>query len=130
MTADVETKREHASPHVNGLLGKIVVGSAIVLAIICGALCGAAFFAEAVGVYKVRPAPVVMGHNVSRRPITEFSVPRVDFTIQVDGSDTRVHAHVQTIREESEGSGLNFQLWRDPSSSEVDATLARFTIQA
>ena len=45
--------------------------------------------------FAVRNAPVVTGRIISREPIRQYSVPRVDFTIQIEGSDTKVHAHTQ-----------------------------------
>jgi hypothetical protein len=45
--------------------------------------------------FAVQRLPVVSGHIVARTPIREYSVPRVDFTIQIDGTDTQVHARMQ-----------------------------------
>ena len=67
----------------------------VILGIVCGLLCGAAFSIEAFHVFAVRNAPVVTGRVLSREPIREFSVPRVDFTIQIEGTETLVHAHTQ-----------------------------------
>jgi hypothetical protein len=69
--------------------GKVIFG------IICGILLGSVFSIEALHVFAVRNAPVVSGRIVSREPIKQYSVPRVDFTILIEGTDTKVHAHTQ-----------------------------------
>src|SRR5688572_23278028 len=67
----------------------------VIFAIICGVLGGLVFSIQALHVFAVRNAPVVIGHIISREPIEQYSVPRVDFTIQIEGADTKVHAHTQ-----------------------------------
>jgi hypothetical protein len=63
--------------------------------IIVGAIGGLVFSVQAFHVFAVRNAPVVTGRVVARTPIEQYSVPRVDFTIQIEGADTQVHAHTQ-----------------------------------
>jgi hypothetical protein len=65
----------------------------MIFAIIGSLVCGLIFSFEAFHVFAVRNAPIVTGHIVARSPIRQYSVPRVDFTIQIEGSDTAVHAH-------------------------------------
>ena len=67
----------------------------MIFAIVCGVICGLAFSIEAFYVFAVRNAPVVTGRVIARDPITQYLVPRVDFTIHIQESDTRVHAHTQ-----------------------------------
>lgn len=67
----------------------------VIFVIICAALAGLIFFIQAIDVLAVRNAPVVTGHIVARTPTRQYSVPRVDFTIRIDGTDTEVHAHAQ-----------------------------------
>lgn len=67
----------------------------LIFAIICGALCGLVFAVEALHVFAVRNAPIVTGRILRRDPIRQYSVPRVDFTIQIQDSDVQVHARTQ-----------------------------------
>jgi len=57
------------------------------------ALCGLVFLVQAIPVILNFRAPVVEGSVVSRKLIRLYDVlPRVDFTIQIDGKDVKVHA--------------------------------------
>ena len=57
------------------------------------ALCGAAFFIQAVPVLENYRAPVVDGTVVARKAVRVHEIlPRADFTIQIDGEDVEVHA--------------------------------------
>ncbi len=67
----------------------------VIYTIICGVLAGFVFSMQALHVFAVRNAPVVTGRIVVREPIMQYSVPRVDFTIEIEGTDTQVHAHTQ-----------------------------------
>lgn len=68
----------------------------VVFAIILGALAGLVFFVEAVqDIFAARNWPIVSGRIVAREPISQYSVPRVDFTIRIDGLETEVHARAQ-----------------------------------
>ena len=73
----------------------MVTPAKMVLVIILGAIAGTVFFLQSISRLAVRNAPIVTGHIVSREPIREYSVPRVDFTIKIDGTETEVHAHAQ-----------------------------------
>jgi hypothetical protein len=58
---------------------------------IIACLVGIVFFPpHAFQVFAVRNAPIVSGHVLSREL---YSSGKVDFTIQIDSSDTQVHAH-------------------------------------
>ena len=67
----------------------------VFFAIICGVLGGLTFSAEAFHVFAVHNAPIVTGRVLTRVPIEQYSVPRVDFTIQIVNSDIKVHAQTQ-----------------------------------
>ena len=68
----------------------------LIIAIACATIFGLVCFVEGVeDVLLVRNAPVVTGHIISRVPIRQYSVPRVDFTIRIDGTETDVHARTQ-----------------------------------
>jgi hypothetical protein len=67
----------------------------VIFAIICGFLGGLAFLFPTVDWSVARNAPIVSGHIVSREPTSWLSIPRADFTIRIDGSDTIVHARTQ-----------------------------------
>ena len=68
----------------------------IIFAIICGILggvfMGVVSFAESAHIFAVRNEPIVTGHVVAREEIKYFSMPRADFTIRIDGTQTEVHA--------------------------------------
>jgi hypothetical protein len=56
-------------------------------------LCGLIFFVQAIPVISSFRAPVVEGSVVSRELFRLYEVlPRVNFTIQIDGKDAKVHA--------------------------------------
>jgi hypothetical protein len=67
----------------------------VIFVIMCAILMGIVVSIEAFHVFAVRNAPIVTGHIVARKPIKQYSVPRVDFTIQIEGTNTEVHAHAQ-----------------------------------
>jgi hypothetical protein len=70
----------------------MITPAKVVFGIICGVLGGLVFFMEALHNLPVRNAPIVTGHIIARAPTSFYSVPRVDFTIQIDGTATEVHA--------------------------------------
>ncbi len=61
--------------------------------IVLGLIGGFWFSADALRVFEARNAPIVSGRVIARTPVRESSVPRVDFTIQITGLGTKVHAH-------------------------------------
>jgi hypothetical protein len=67
----------------------------VIFAIICGFLGGLAFSFPTIDWFVARNAPIVSGHIISREPTRWLSIPRVDFTIRIDGSGTIVHARTQ-----------------------------------
>jgi hypothetical protein len=73
----------------------IITRTKVIFAIVCGLLAGCVFFVQAVDWFAVRNAPVVSGRVMSRTPTSWLSIPRVDFTIRINGSDTTVHARTQ-----------------------------------
>ena len=73
----------------------MITAGKMVFVIVLAVLAGAVFSLEAIHVFEVRNAPIVSGHVVSREPIQQYSVPRADFTIRIDGGEMEVHAHTQ-----------------------------------
>ena len=73
------------------------------------------FFVQALDVFTVRNAPIVTGQIVSREPIRQFSVPRVDFTIRIDGAGTEVHAHAQRHLMSKVPNAVRFHFSGDPT---------------
>jgi hypothetical protein len=67
----------------------------VIFVVVCGILAGSAFFVQALDWFVTRNAPVVTGHVISREPTRWLSIPRVDFTIKIDGSEVLVHARTQ-----------------------------------
>jgi hypothetical protein len=70
----------------------MITRAKVIFGIICGVLGGLVFFIEALHNFPVRNAPIVSGQIIARTPTSFYSVPRVDFTIQIDGTTTEVHA--------------------------------------
>lgn len=64
----------------------------IILGTICGLLLGSIYLWDFVHMFTVRNAPIVTGHIIAQKRIRQFLLPRVDFTIQIDGTNTEVHA--------------------------------------
>jgi hypothetical protein len=64
----------------------------IILGTICGLMLGSIYLLDFIHILAVRNAPIVTGHIVAQKPIKRFLLPRVDFTIQIDGTNTEVHA--------------------------------------
>jgi hypothetical protein len=93
----------------------MITPAKMVFGIICAVLCGLVFFFEAFHIFVVRNAPIVTGHVVARQPIREFSVPRVDFTIRIEGTDTTVHAHAQRYLMSRVPETVRFHYNRDPN---------------
>jgi len=87
----------------------------ILLGIVCGFLAGAIFSVEAFHLFAVRNAPIVTGRIISREPIRQYSVPRVDFTIQIEGSETQVHAHAQRYLLDQIPDTVRFHYNGDPA---------------
>jgi hypothetical protein len=88
---------------------------ALLLGVACGVFGGATFGLEALHIFAVRNDPVVTGHVVSRKPIRQYSVPRVDITIQLDDSEVQVHAHAQRYLMEQIPETVRFHFSSDPS---------------
>jgi hypothetical protein len=84
-------------------------------AIGCGLLAGLAFAVPAFDWFMVRNAPIVTGRVVSRAPTTWLSIPRVDFTIKIDGSDTTVHARTQRGMMNKVPAKVRFHYTGDPA---------------
>lgn len=73
----------------------MVTPAKVIFAVVCGFLAGGVFFVQALNWFVVSNAPVVTGHVASREPTSWLSIPRVDFTIKIDGTETLVHARTQ-----------------------------------
>ena len=87
----------------------------VFFAIIAGAIAGVIFSVQALQVFAVRNAPVVTGRVVARTPIKQYSVPRVDFAIQIEGSGTLVHAHTQRYLIDKIPETVRFRYNADPT---------------
>ena len=93
----------------------MITPAKMLFVIILGAIAGAVFFLQSIPRFEVRNAPIVTGHIISRLPIREYSVPRVDFTIRIDGTDTEVHAHTQRYLMTKVPEVVRFHYSGDPS---------------
>jgi hypothetical protein len=65
--------------------------------------------------FAVASSPVVTGTVVARTPITEWGVPRVDFTIEIQGVPAVVHAHTQRYLLNQIPDQVRFHYSGDPS---------------
>jgi hypothetical protein len=88
-------------------------------AIVCGFLAGLVFALQAFGWFVVRNAPIVTGRVVSREPTTWLSIPRVDFAIRIDGSDTTVHARTQRGMMNQVPAEVRFHYTGDPARNVI-----------
>jgi hypothetical protein len=93
----------------------MIAPAKVMFAIVCGVLAGSVFFLQAVDRFAVRNAPVVTGQVVARTPTSWLSIPRVDFTIRMDGSGTEVHAHSQRAMITKLPAVVRFHYTGDPS---------------
>ena len=88
----------------------------VILTIIGALLGGLAVSVEAFHIFAVRSAPIVTGRILERADIKQYSVlPRADFTIQIEGSDTRVHAHTHHILIDRIPDTVRFHYNGDPT---------------
>jgi hypothetical protein len=76
---------------------------------------GAVMLASWVPRLIVSRSPIVTGRVVARQPISEWGVPRVDFTIEMADSKAMVHAHTQRYLLEKVPDQVRFHYSGDPS---------------
>src|SRR5262249_28029307 len=82
---------------------------------VVGLIFGAVMLVSWLPRLAVAGSPVVAGKVVSRTPIQEWGIPRADFTIEIDGSRTVVHAHTQRYLIEKVSGRVRFRYSGDPS---------------
>ncbi len=87
----------------------------MVVVIILATACGAASLWESVDIFTARNAPIVSGRIISREPIRQYSVPRVDFTILIEGTETKVHARAQRYLMDKVPDTVRFHYAGDPA---------------
>lgn len=87
----------------------------VIIAVVGGFIVGSVFFLQAIDVLMVIRAPVVSGHIIERTPISQYTVPRVDFSIRIDGTDTVVHCHQQRALMYKEPGLVRFHYTGDPT---------------
>jgi hypothetical protein len=90
--SSLEASQASVQPSTYARYG-LIPYSAVIFGIICGLLGSVVFFVKSVHIFAVRNAPIVTGHIVAREPFLHFSMPRTDFTIRIDGTQTEVHAY-------------------------------------
>jgi hypothetical protein len=94
----------------------MITPAKVIFAIMLGAIAGSVFFFEAVhDVFAVWNSPIVTGQIVAREPIRQFSVPRVDFAIRIDGVDAVIHARAQRNLMAKVPATVRFHYSGDPS---------------
>jgi hypothetical protein len=84
-------------------------------AAIVGFVFGAVMLISWIPRLAVSRSPVFTGTVVARTPITEWSVPRVDFAIKIAGSPDVVHAHTQRYLLSKIPNRVRFRYSGDPS---------------
>lgn len=72
-------------------------------------------FATWIPRFAVRNSPVVTGQIVARVPIHQWGIPRVDFTINVEGQNVQVHAFAQRYLMEQAPAKVAFHYTGDPT---------------
>jgi hypothetical protein len=92
----------------------MITPAKVIFAMICGFLAGLVFFMQTIDWYIASHAPVVTGQVVSRTPTSWLSIPRVDFTIRIEGTDTDVHARTQRGMIDKVPAVVRFHYTGDP----------------
>jgi len=87
----------------------------IILGLICALFLGSIYLWDFVHIFMVRNAPVVTGHIVAQKRIKQFLLPRVDFTIEIDGTSTEVHAITERFLLYKNLKDVRFHYSGDPS---------------
>jgi hypothetical protein len=87
----------------------------IILGTICGLMLGSIYLLDFIHILAVRNAPIVTGHIVAQKPIQRFLLRRVDFTIQIDGTNTEVHACTERYLMYKNLKDVRFHYSGDPS---------------
>jgi hypothetical protein len=87
----------------------------IILGLICGLFLGSLYLWDFVHIFIVRNAPIVTGHIVAQKRIKQLLLPRVDFTIQIDGTSTEVHAITERFLLYKNLKDVHFHYSGDPS---------------
>jgi hypothetical protein len=80
-----------------------------------GFVFGAAMLISCIPRLAVSRSPVVTGSVVARAPITEWGVPRADFTIKLAGKPDVVHAHTQRYLLNKIPGRVRFRYSGDPT---------------
>ncbi|GEM_PF-6567843 len=89
--------------------------SIAILGIICGLSLGSVYLCDFVHMFTVRNAPIVAGHIVGQNRIKQFLLPRADFTIQIEGTSTQVHAITERSLLYKNLKDVRFHYSGDPS---------------
>lgn len=87
--------------------------------IIAGVVIGAACFVEWVEFKRGFNGPIQVGRVVRREPIQRFFRASTDFTIQIEGTDTIVHAFIAKKIAETVPDVVRFHYSGDPSKRVV-----------
>lgn len=87
----------------------------LILVGILGFVFGTIMFAASIPRLMVAKSPVVVGNVRARVPITEWGVPRVDFTIEIPETAEVVHAHTQRYLMGRVPAQVRFHYSGDPS---------------
>ncbi len=93
----------------------MVTQTKVVIAIVLALICGSASFIQTVHVLAVWSAPTLTGRIIERKPIRQFGVPRADLTIEIEGTQTEVHARVQRYLMAELPEEVRFRYAGDPS---------------
>ncbi len=93
----------------------MVSTSKLFVVAVVGFIFGAVMLASWVPRMLVAGSPVVTGHVVARTPITEWGVPRADFTIKIADSGDVVHAHTRRYLLDRVPDEVRFHYSGDPS---------------
>src|ERR1700730_154173 len=89
--------------------------SKLIFVAVAGFVFGAIMLLSWIPRLIVANSPVVTGNVIARAPITEWGVPRADFTIEIPSTLEMVHAHTQRYLMNQIPDQVRFHYSGDPS---------------
>jgi hypothetical protein len=95
--------------------GKLLIFVQLIFVVAAGFIFGTIMLVSWIPRFAVASYPVVTGKVIARAPITEWGVPRTDFTIEIPASSQVVHAFTQRYLLDQIPADVRFHYSGDPS---------------